>query len=74
MEQSSKAVIYLCPRLSQNVRLTLIYLHHDSEFKAVSKIECESDRQCDIGSSDGHGGYSWNRELCPAPNHFKGNK
>ena len=71
MKRSTKNVTYLCPRLSRNVKLTLTYMHHDAGFKAVSEIECDSDRQCDIGGPDSRGGYSWNRELCPALDYFK---
>ena len=66
MKKSTKNIIYNCPRLNSDVTLTLTYLHHDNDFKVISKIECDSDKQCDIGCSDGRGGYSWNRDLCPA--------
>lgn len=71
MRKSAKNVSYSCPRLSRDVTLTLTFLHHDNDFNVVSKIECDSDRQCDIGSTDGRGGYSWNRELCPTLDYYK---
>ena len=71
MKKSTRDVTYLCPRLSRNVRLTLTFLHHGTGAKAISELECDSDRECDIGSPDSRGGYSWNRELCPALDDLK---
>ena len=66
MNKTSESKMYYCPRYNNQVGLTIEYLHHSPGHKIASRLECDSDRKCDIGNADDRGGYTWNRDLCPA--------
>ena len=71
MKNSETIVQFNCPLLSKTVKIVLTYLHHNDDFKIISQIDCKSDKQCAICHPDGHGGFTWERDKCPAMNYFQ---
>ena len=71
MKKTDERKMYNCPRYNNQVALIITYLHHDTDHKVASGFECDSDRKCDIGRADDRGGYTWNRDLCPANEEIK---
>jgi len=66
MKRSFKHQKYTCPRLKNQVMITVEYVHPEPGETAAVGYDCDSDRACDIGADDDNGSYTWDRSLCPA--------